>query len=50
MVCSATKTALDSKIISFGYLKEVKLINDKWIKENRPEAAGAAGLLSLRHD
>jgi len=33
MVCSATKTSLDSKMITHGYLKEVKLVNDKWIRE-----------------
>jgi hypothetical protein len=33
MVCSATKTALDSKMISLGYLKRVKLVNDRWVSE-----------------
>lgn len=33
MVCSATKTSVDSKMISLGYLNKVKLINDQWIKE-----------------
>jgi hypothetical protein len=33
MVCSATKTSEDSKIITFGYLKKSKLVNDKWIKD-----------------
>lgn len=31
MVCSATKTTLDSKMISLGYRKEVKLVNDQWV-------------------
>jgi hypothetical protein len=34
MVCSASKTTLDSRIISFGYLKEIRLINDQWVKAN----------------
>jgi hypothetical protein len=33
MICSATKTTLDSKMISLGYLKEVNLANDRWVTE-----------------
>ena len=33
MVCSATKTSEDSKLITFGYLKETKVMNDKWLKD-----------------
>lgn len=34
-VCSFMKTRLDSKMISSGYLKKVKLINPKWVEETR---------------
>jgi len=43
MVCSATKTTLDSKLISFGYLKEVKLINDQWISATAKKLQGRQG-------
>ena len=33
MVCSATKTSEDSKLITFGYLKKTKVMNDKWLKD-----------------
>jgi hypothetical protein len=33
MIGSATKTSVDSKMISLGYLKKVKLVNDQWLKE-----------------
>lgn len=33
MVCSATKTSLDSKMITYGYLKKTKMINAEWIKQ-----------------
>jgi hypothetical protein len=33
MVCSFMKTSEDSKMISSGYLKKVKLVNDKWVEE-----------------
>jgi hypothetical protein len=35
MVCSFMKTKEDSKMISSGYLKKVKLINTKWTGETR---------------
>ena len=40
MVCSATKTRQDSKIISFGYLKKVKLVNDRWLNETTAKFRG----------
>jgi len=40
MVCSATKTAMDSKMISLGYLKKVKLINDRWVNETVQKLQG----------
>ena len=40
MVCSATKTALGSKIITFGYLKKVKLVDNKWIRETAQKLQG----------
>ena len=40
MVCSATKTTVDSKIITFGYLKQTKLVNDKWVKETMQKLPG----------
>ncbi len=33
MVCSATKTTLDSKMITYGYVKKTKLINEEWVKQ-----------------
>lgn len=35
MVCSFMKTRLDSKAISSGYLKKVRLINPQWVEETR---------------
>jgi len=35
MVCSFMKTKEDSKMISSGYLKKVKIINPKWLKETK---------------
>lgn len=35
MVCSFMKTRVDSKMISSGYLKKIKLINTKWIDETK---------------
>ena len=35
LVCSFMKTRLDSKMITSGYLKKVKLINPKWIEETK---------------
>ena len=40
MLCSATKTTVDSKIITFGYLKQTKLVNDKWVKETMQKLPG----------
>ena len=40
MVCSATKTSLDSKMITLGYLKKVKLVNAKWISETVQKLRG----------
>lgn len=34
-VCSFMKTKAESKMISSGYLKKVKLINTKWVEETR---------------
>ncbi len=35
MVCSFMKTKIDSKMISSGYLKKVKMINTKWVEETK---------------
>jgi hypothetical protein len=35
LVCSFMKTKADSKMISSGYLKKVKLINSKWAEETK---------------
>jgi hypothetical protein len=35
MVCSFMKTKEDSKMITSGYLKKVKIINSTWVKETR---------------
>jgi hypothetical protein len=43
MVCSATKTSVDSKMISLGYLKEVKLVNAQWSKETAQKFQGRQG-------
>lgn len=40
LVCSATKTTLDSRMISLGYLKEVKLVNEQWLQETRRSLQG----------
>lgn len=40
MIASATKTSADSKLISFGYLHKVKVVNDKWIKETMQKFQG----------
>ena len=37
LVCSVTKTVDDSKMISLGYLKQVKLINKNWVQDVRKE-------------
>ena len=34
MVCSATKTMEDSKLITYGYLQKTKLVNDEWVKQS----------------
>lgn len=43
MVCSATKTTLESKMISLGYLKKVKLVNDMWPRQTMQKLQGAQG-------
>ena len=43
MVCSATKTTLDSKMISLGYLKKVKMVNDVWPRQTRQKLFGSQG-------
>ncbi|MCM2265482.1 MAG: hypothetical protein NDI73_09875 [Desulfuromonadales bacterium] len=43
MVCSAAKTALDSKLITYGYLKQVKLVNDEWIKQTTQKIQKSQG-------
>ena len=43
MVCSATKTTLDSKMISYGYLKKVKPVNEQWLKQAMQKIQGAQG-------
>jgi hypothetical protein len=35
LVCSFMKTRLDSKMITSGYLKKVKIINPKWVEETK---------------
>ena len=35
MVCSFLKTTEGSVMISTGYLKNVKIVNDKWLEETR---------------
>jgi len=35
LVCSFMKTKVDSKMISSGYLKKVKLINSSWVDETK---------------
>jgi hypothetical protein len=43
MVCSATKTSVDSKMITLGYLKKTKLVNDQWIKQTLRKSQNAQG-------
>ena len=43
MVCSATKTSEDSKLISFGYLKKTKVMNDKWLKDTAQKLQARQG-------
>lgn len=43
MVCSATKTSLESKMISLGYVKKVKLVNDVWTRETMKKIQAAQG-------
>ena len=33
MVCSAIKTSEDSKMLTLGYLKKVKLVHTEWAQE-----------------
>lgn len=42
MVCSFMKTKEDSKMISSGYLKKVKLINRTWIDDTRAKLQRSA--------
>jgi hypothetical protein len=35
LICSTTKTVDDSKLISYGYLKQVKLSNTSWAETVR---------------
>lgn len=37
LVCSFMKTKVDSRMISSGYLKKVKVVNDKWLSDMRQE-------------
>jgi len=37
LVCSFMKTRIDSKMITSGYLKKVKLINTQWVDEIRAD-------------
>lgn len=43
MVCSATKTTLDSKMITLGYLKKTRLVNDQWITQTVQKFQGRPG-------
>jgi len=43
MIGSATKTMEDSKMITYGYLKEIKLVNDKWIKQTTEKIQRSQG-------
>jgi len=36
-VCSFMKNTTSSVMISYGFLKRVKLANDKWVEETRAE-------------
>jgi hypothetical protein len=41
MVCSATKTTLDNKVITFGYRKKVELKNDAWVRQTMQKLLGS---------
>ncbi len=43
MIGSATKTSVDSKMISYGYLKKVKLVNDEWLKQTTQKLQNTQG-------
>lgn len=43
MICSATKTALDSRMITFGYMKKVELKNPGWVQETASKLQGRQG-------
>lgn len=43
MVCSATKTSVDSKMITLGYLKKTKLVNDQWVKQTMQKIQAVQG-------
>jgi hypothetical protein len=43
MVCSATKTSVDSKMISIGYLNKTRLVNDQWVKQTLQRIHGSQG-------
>ena len=43
MVCSATKTTLDSKVLSFGYLKKTKMVNTAWAGQTMQKLQGTKG-------
>lgn len=43
MICSATKTTLDSRMISLGYLRNARLVNDQWAKEAMQKLQGRSG-------
>ncbi|NJC87206.1 MAG: hypothetical protein FIB02_01535 [Desulfuromonas sp.] len=43
MVGSATKTTLDSKMITYGYMKKLKLVNGEWIKQTTQKIQNSQG-------
>lgn len=43
LVCSFMKTIEDSKMISLGYQKKVKLVNDKWMEDSRQKYRASLG-------
>ena len=43
LVCSVTKTVDDSKMISLGYMKKVKLVNQSWLQDVRKQHRLASG-------
>ena len=47
MVCSATKTSVDSRIITYGYLKKTKLVNDQWLKQAGQKAPANQPILEV---